>query len=294
MKIFKVKNKKYFLSKVAFALSLLMISPVLAQDSASAGSSQMSGEELILLTLIGSVIVLCILVLFTTLYAASVLYSIYQKQKTGLEGQTIWKLMMQKMTMAVPLEKEADVLLDHDYDGIKELDNHLPPWWVYMFYGTVAFAFIYMMIYHVFNWAPLSKEEYQIAMETAAVEVAAYREQMANSIDETNVQFVKDDEAALADGETIYVENCATCHGELLEGGTGPNLTDEFWIHGGGVKNVFSTIKYGVAKKGMISWEKKLKPDQIQNVASFILTKQGSNPPNAKEAQGEKYVPEEE
>ncbi|MEO1652954.1 MAG: cbb3-type cytochrome c oxidase N-terminal domain-containing protein [Bacteroidota bacterium] len=294
MKIFKIKNKKYFLSKVAFALSLLMISPVLAQDSPATSGSQMSAQELILLTLIGSVIVVCILVLITTLYAASVLYSLYQKQKTGIAGQTIWKLMMDKMTLVVPVEKEADILLDHDYDGIKELDNHLPPWWVYMFYGTVAFAFIYMMIYHVFNWAPLSREEYQIAMETAAVEVAAYREQMANSIDETNVQFVKEDEEALVAGETIYVENCATCHGQLLEGGTGPNLTDEFWIHGGGIKNVFSTIKYGVAQKGMISWEKKLKPDQIQNVASFILTKQGTNPPNAKEAQGDKYVPEEE
>ncbi|MEX2379622.1 MAG: cytochrome c, partial [Vicingaceae bacterium] len=95
-------------------------------------------------------------------------------------------------------------------------------------------------------------------------------------------------------GAAIYQGNCATCHGQLGEGGAGPNLTDDYWIHGGSIKDIFSTVKYGVPEKGMISWQTQFSPEQMQQVSSYIMTLVGTNPPNQKDAEGELYVPEEE
>lgn len=100
------------------------------------------------------------------------------------------------------------------------------------------------------------------------------------------------DAGALADGKKTFETQCATCHGKLGEGGIGPNMTDEYWIHGGTIANVIHTIRKGVPAKGMIAWEKTLTPDQVNAVASFILVKlQGTTPPNAKPPQGEKAAP---
>jgi cytochrome c oxidase cbb3-type subunit 3 len=180
------------------------------------------------------------------------------------------------------------MLLDHNYDGIHELNNHLPPWWVYLFYITIIFAVVYLFNYHVLNLQPLPSKEYALEMETAAKEVALYKKMYANNIDETNVK-ITTDASELAAGKEVYLKECKACHGEKGEGGTGPNLTDEFWLHGGDIKYIFKTIKVGVQEKGMISWEKKLKPDVMRNVASYIITLQGTNPPNAKAPQGEKF-----
>ena len=115
----------------------------------------------------------------------------------------------------------------------------------------------------------------------------------AESITEDNVVYLID-ATAIEKGAAIFKGNCATCHGQLGEGGAGPNLTDEYWIHGGGIKNVFKTIKYGVPAKGMIAWQSQFSPSQMQKVSSYVLSLQGSNPPNAKSPQGPKYVAEEE
>jgi cytochrome c oxidase cbb3-type subunit 3 len=261
-----------------------------AQEAAAPKAPSMSQEEIILLTLISAVIFLIILVLITVMYTLVVIRQVVFKEIQGEEVEDIWtSLDKNLLTRAVPIEQEKDILLDHNYDGIRELDNHLPPWWVYLFYGTIAFAIIYMFNYHVLNISPLSIQEYDQSMQAAAIQVAEYKKTQANNIDETNVAFVKDDKAAIEAGKALFVEHCVVCHGQNLEGGTGPNLIDTYWIHGGDVVSVFKTIKYGVAQKGMISWEKKLKPDEMQNVSSYILTLQGTRPINAKEAQGDEY-----
>ncbi len=178
-------------------------------------------------------------------------------------------------------------LMDHEYDGIRELDNSLPPWWLYMFYGTIIFAVLYMGNYF-FMGAPSQEEEYVAEMQIAGEQLEKVREEKGGSVGESNVGLMTEDEN-LEHGESIYIKNCLACHGANGEGGIGPNLTDEYWISGGTINEVFRTIKYGVPEKGMIPWESQLSPEQIQQVSSYILVKLlGTDPPNAKEPQGDR------
>jgi len=281
--------------------------------------------------------------------------------------------------MAKKIEK--DILLDHDYDGIKELDNRLPPWWVYLFYITIIWAVLYMIHYHVTGTGDSSYVEYMkemdpdwqpdeaesglsigyrspfyaasdltprkrielelakqaeakteqsrgvesmtaanlnfeqlilAAMEVSSIEdleklktafPAIYQQYQEKSgaavaapveepaVSEPDISPLTDD-ASLAAGKSIFEINCATCHGKLGEGGIGPNMTDNYYIHGAGVANTVKVIKNGVAAKGMISWRGILKEEEILQVASYILSLKGTNPPKAKAPQGEKIVPE--
>jgi cytochrome c oxidase cbb3-type subunit 3 len=201
--------------------------------------------------------------------------------------ESLWRRLYKRLTRVVPVEKEKDILFDHEYDGIRELDNSLPPWWVYLFYITIIFAAVYMTYYH-FTGAGLSQEKaYEREMDQAEKAVQNYLASQPSTVDETNVEMLKDEDQ-LAMGKTLFETNCAVCHGMLGEGGVGPNLTDDYWIHGGTIKDVFRTIKYGVPEKGMISWQAQLRPKDIQQVASYIMTLVGTNPPNAKEPQGVK------
>ena len=208
--------------------------------------------------------------------------------ETVAKTQSIFVTWYERANAFVPAEKEKDILLDHDYDGIQELDNNLPPWWKLMFNLTIVFALVYVGYFHLFNMGSLSDEEYQIEMAEAKVKTEQFMAKKSNLIDEMNVMAVTED-AALAKGKTVYDQNCSACHGKLGEGGIGPNMTDAYWLHGGDVKDIFKTIKYGVPEKGMISWKTQLTPTQMQQVSSFILTLQGTNPPNAKEPQGQLY-----
>lgn len=194
---------------------------------------------------------------------------------------------------AVALEEEKDILMDHEYDGIMELDNKLPPWWLYMFYFTIAFGVVYVGYYH-FSDGPSQLEEYKAEMALAEEQKAAFLASSANNVDESNVELLAD-ATALANGKEKFESLCVACHaasGGSTQNppGVGPNLTDEYWLHGGGIKNVFKTIKYGVPAKGMIAWESQLSPRQMQEVASYILSLKGTNPPNAKEPQGELWT----
>ncbi|MBX0335035.1 c-type cytochrome [Pontibacter sp. HSC-14F20] len=172
----------------------------------------------------------------------------------------------------------------HDFDGIQEYDNDLPPWWKYMFYASIVFAVGYMLHYHVFRTGALQLEEYETEMAQAAL-IAAQNVEDPNAVTEYEVLT---DAAALESGKALYIQNCAACHGQAGEGTVGPNLTDEYWLHGGDVNDIFKTVKFGVPSKGMVPWQGKLTKDQMLEVSSYILSLQGSNPPNAKEAQGEK------
>ncbi len=284
------------------------------------------------------------------------------------------------------MAKKDDNLLDHDYDGIQELDNDLPPWWLWLFYITIGFSVIYMLHYHVFrtgdlqiaeynkeidpNWvapdepglkhagvfyeSPYAKtkkdvtprmlKEQRIAEQEESERLAREKEALAMAegheervaiadlgFDELIRQAMKKaepmdleklqtafpeiyaslsedagsdagmaqkstmaeiaaltDAASLQAGEAIYQKNCASCHGNAGQGGIGPNMTDDYWIHGAGMSHVVYIIKVGVPAKGMIAWQPILSEEEILQVASYILTLHGTNPPNPKKPQGEK------
>jgi cytochrome c oxidase cbb3-type subunit III len=194
-----------------------------------------------------------------------------------------------KFNSAVSVEKEKDMLLDHNYDGIRELDNSLPPWWKYGFYLTIVIGIIYLYRFHISHQGPSSQEEFIAEMEKGEADKAAYLAKSANNVDEGSVTMLVD-AAALASGKDLFVKNCAACH--LADGGgsVGPNLTDEYWIHGGSIKDVFKSIKYGWQEKGMKSWKDDFSPKQIQELASFVKSLKGTTPATAKEKQGELYI----
>ncbi len=188
------------------------------------------------------------------------------------------------------LEKDEltgdDLISGHDYDGIKELNNPMPKWWLWLFYITIVFAIVYFVRYHVMHTGALQDEEYENEMAEAARELNSLKTQ---TLDETNVVLLED-AANLAAGKEIYDKNCLVCHLSKGEGLVGPNLTDEYYIHGGSIGDIFKIIKIGNPSMGMISWKDQLSPLQIQQVSSFIYKMDGTNPPNQKEAQGERYV----
>ncbi|HQV00013.1 MAG TPA: cbb3-type cytochrome c oxidase N-terminal domain-containing protein, partial [Bacteroidia bacterium] len=194
-----------------------------------------------------------------------------------------------RMVDSVPVSKEKDIVLDHDYDGIKELDNNLPPWWKYGFYLTIVFSFLYMFVYHVTGTGKLQLAEYNDELHAAQLAKAERMKSSAENITEDNVVALKETDV-LAKGKDSYDKLCAACHRADGGGQVGPNLTDEFWLHGGGIKNIFHTITYGVPDKGMISWQSQLSPKQIQYVASYLMTMQGTKPAGPKEPQGEKWT----
>ncbi len=195
------------------------------------------------------------------------------------------------LTDAVPVEREHEVMTDHEYDGIRELDNNLPPWWVWMFNLSIVFAVVYLVYFHVLPYGMTQEEEYLAEVEQAEIEKQEYLALMKDQVTENNVVFL-DAEADLNAGKAIYVANCQQCHAPDGGGGVGPNFTDKYWIHGGSIQDIFKTVKYGVPSKGMIAWEAQLRPVEMAQVSSYIQTLQGTEPLNPKEPQGELYKPE--
>ena len=174
---------------------------------------------------------------------------------------------------------DADPEMHHDYDGIRELDNPMPAWLRFIFVGTIIFGFVYLMHYHVLKTGALSKEEYDIEIATAA--------ETYKSVELPDDQLVViSDPGRLAKAEAVFVENCATCHRKDLGGESGPNLTDNFWLHGNTVKDVYHTITNGVPGKTMISWKDRVPSQERLAIASYILSKQGSNPPSPRAPEG--------
>ena len=199
--------------------------------------------------------------------------------------------LLKIFTSTVPIEREGELLLEHDYDGIKELDNNLPPWWVYLFYGCIIFAVVYLVRFEIMG-ADDQETEFKKEMAQAQIDIAEYKKTAPDLMDENTVTLLT---AAgdLAAGKAIFTANCVACHRADGGGQIGPNLTDDQWILGGGIKNVFHTLVNGGRDgKGMISWKGTLKPKEMQEVASYVLSLKGSNPKDPKAPEGEIWVDE--
>lgn len=201
--------------------------------------------------------------------------------------------IINKLTRSKDIEQESDVMLDHDYDGIRELDNVLPPWWVNLFYACIIFAIVYLVRFHIVGDYD-QKQEFDTEMEVAKTEIEKYKEATPDTFDMEKITQLTD-AASLAKGKEIFANTCAACHRADGGGQIGPNLTDEYWILGGGIKNVFHTLMEGGREgKGMVPWKTSMKPEDLQKVASYVLSLQGTNPKGAKstEPEAKKWVDE--
>lgn len=277
------------------AVSLLLFGSVAAQNTTpSGGNSVVLSESITTVVFIGGALLLVVaffmFMIVMNMYAGirEMSFEKHPELKARIEKEAK-RTFMDKFNASVDIEDEKEVLLDHNYDGIRELDNNLPPWWKYGFYVSIVWGAIYLYAYHWSHIWPNSDEEFKLEMESATAQINAYLEKSAVKIDENSVTLITD-AGQLENGKSNYTSVCATCHGNAGEGGIGPNLTDEYWLHGGSIKDIFKTIKYGVTDKGMPTWEAQYSPKEIAELASFIYTLKGTNPPNGKEKQGALFV----
>ena len=197
----------------------------------------------------------------------------------------------QNLLGQTPIEEEGEIILDHNYDGIKELDNNLPPWWIYGFYASIVFAAVYLLRYHVFS-GPTQIDELETELADARIAIEAYKKTAKNLVDINTVTELTE-AADLSAGKTIFETNCVACHMADGGGGIGPNLTDPNWILGGDIKSVFKTVSEGGRSgKGMIAWKQQLKPLEMAQVSSYVLTFEGTTPANPKAPEGDVWVDE--
>ncbi len=294
---FKERYKKLKEMKAGKTLMVLFISlfvsqlqaqtPVVA-DSRIGGVDQFTFYFLISIILLEVIVVILLFNILRT-YTKNELSVVMQPDAQAAPVKPE-RTIMDVFNASVEIEKEEEIMLDHDYDGIKELDNNLPPWWKYGFYLTILVGVVYLIHYHVIGTGDLQEAEYKKEIAKGKAEVEEFMRTSANNVDETSVKYLTASNDLDAGGK-IFVANCVACHGKSGEGNTvGPNLTDNYWLHGGGITDIFKTVKYGWPDKGMKSWKEDLSPMQIAQVASYIKSLVGSNPPNAKAAQGDLYT----
>lgn len=199
-----------------------------------------------------------------------------------------WKRVINAFGADNTAEDIEKLDLHHDYDGISELDNSIPAWWTWTFAGTIVFAIVYLIRFFITGGIPDQVKELAEAQKMEEIRMEEYLKTAGGLIDENNVVLL--DEAGIAKGKILFDKNCVACHGTAGEGGIGPNLTDDYWLHGGRINDVFFTIKYGVPEKGMKSWKDDFSPEQMAQLASFVKSIHGTNPPNGKEPQGDKFT----
>jgi cytochrome c oxidase cbb3-type subunit 3 len=179
------------------------------------------------------------------------------------------------------MSEDNNKILDHDYDGIKEMDNPLPNWWLTTFFGTIIFAFLYY-IHYTFGGGLTLQEELKIAMS-----------ELPKSIDrvltEDQLKDLMEKPGAVQSGKAVFAARCAACHGAEGQGGIGPNLADEYWIHGKGTRvDIVGLVQKGVPDKGMPTWSSMISENEIYQVSGYVFSLKGTHPANPKAPQGEK------
>lgn len=267
--------KKHFPLNTSRRLrALLALTALVPALSAAATGAETGAETALAVTAVMTAVIIALL-----MYVLIVLDG---------DLSSILAVLMKVKNYVVPPESENGMEMDEDFDGIKELDNRVPPWFNYLFYGSIVFALVYMLNFHVFKSSKLPWGEYQEELTAAGLQRQILIATQG-SIDESKLTQLKDP-AAVKSGMENFQKYCISCHGTEAGGIVGPNLTDKFWIHGGGIKEVYTTIKMGVPAKGMISWQLVFTPKQIQELASYVLSLQGTHPVVAKAPQGDLWV----
>lgn len=184
--------------------------------------------------------------------------------------------------------RDDDRLVGHAYDGIQEYDNPLPGWWVWIFVATIVFSAAYWGYYQL-GPGPSVMAEYEAEARIASERAAALAAREGAQSDETIVAVARDT-GVMAKAKEAFVARCAVCHGPQGQGLIGPNLTDEYWLHGGRPTDIFRIISDGEVEKGMVPWKGVLAPQEIRALAAYIGTLRGSNPPNPKPPQGDRVA----
>ena len=284
-------KSKTAVATVLLPVFLLLSTGAIAQDEAKTSSvtsigglSPFAFYSMLTIIFVELLVILVLLINIKFLLKKDVerVYDVTPAKK-GNTFQEWWA----KLNKFKPIEQESSVELDHVYDGIRELDNRLPPWWLYGFYATILFGVVYLWRYHVAYSAPLSKEELEISIKSADAQVKAYLEKKGESIDENSVVALTDAQD-IAEGKKIFTSSCAACHKEDGGGMVGPNLTDDYWMHGGDIKSIFKTIRYGI--NAMPQWQSTYSNKQIAQLASYVKSLHGTNPPGSKPPQGDIYT----
>jgi cytochrome c oxidase cbb3-type subunit 3 len=276
----KDKEDKGGLTSTALSI-LLIVGAIMLSNSSFALTFSAPGESTeptpwlkvensdIYFLVVINIILLGIIVYLKSMFNKLVALVKTEKKKEKEVVVAPLKKINQVLTDVVPIEEEHKILMDHEYDGIRELDNNLPPWWVWGFFATIVFAIIYLFNYHIFETGDLQYKAYDKEMKKADAEVKAYLSKMAMNVDETNVTLLTEG-SEIAKGKALFDANCVACHNSKGEGNIGPNLTDKNWIYGFDIKEVFKTIKLGTAN-GMPEHNSKFNPIQLQQVASYVL-----------------------
>jgi len=303
-KVVEMAKQNKTLTIILMLFSVSFVSPAIAQDAAVASEvtsevasspAYYGGLSSLSFWTLSTVLMLELVIIFVMLYFIRNLWRIIYPAtvRTANDGKkntswikTTWSnLDKQFFTKAAPIEQEADILLDHDYDGIKELDNALPPWWKYGFYITIFVAIFYILKFEVWHTGMNPTEEYNTEMAEAKVETEAYLASMKENVDEKTVVML--DAAGVATGKTLYTKTCVACHSPNGGGGVGPNLTDNYTLHGATIQDIFKTIKYGYPDKGMQAWQSNFSPVEIQQLASYVKSLVNTNVAEGKAPQGD-------
>ncbi len=184
------------------------------------------------------------------------------------------------------MSDDKEKLLDHLYDGIQELDNRLPAWWVGLFYLTIAWAVGYFYYYNIGSGPTLGQELREEQNQWALIQAKNPTAAGGGADEEAVLAAVIKDESRIKHGKEMFATKCLACHGPLGGGGIGPNLTDNFWIHGSKPTQIANIIRTGVNDKGMPPWGPLLKPEEVHSLVAFVKSLKGTNPPGAKAPQG--------
>lgn len=181
-----------------------------------------------------------------------------------------------------------DTVLEHEYDGIQEYDNRLPNWWLWILWGSIVFAVAYWLVFHTYGLAKLPIAAYEQEMEDAGGSLA---DSSLRGITAADLEAMAVDPVTLSEGLDVWVKNCQVCHLAEGQGLVGPNLTDDYWVHGGDALSIHATVVQGVVDKGMAAWGRQLGPARVDAVVAYLLTLRGTHV-EGKAPEGELWTPE--